>query len=111
MLEAAIIGLWRSTPGLFSIRRGVRPLRRVNWRWRLGFTRKPPGGGRLRDVKYLDCSPEPGGFRVSRPQSASHYAWLRASRVGYRAGTKPIEAVVHRPDPIGAGSGHAPLAS
>src|SRR3954465_14172212 len=77
MLEAAIIGRGRSTPGLFSMRRRILRWRRCNWRWRLAFTRKPPGGERLRSVKYLDCSPEPGGFRASHPQSASNYAWLR----------------------------------
>src|SRR5438270_5793494 len=76
MSEAAIIGRGRSTPGLFSMRRRILRWRRFHWRWRLAFTRKPPGGERLRGVKYLDCSPEPGGFRASRPQSASNYAWL-----------------------------------
>ena len=70
----------RSTPGLFSMRRRIRRLRRFNWRWTLAFTRKPPGGERSRGVKYLDCSPKPGGFRAFRPRSASDYAWLRASR-------------------------------
>src|SRR3954470_21188017 len=81
MLEAVIIGVDRSTPGLFSIRRRISRLRRFNWRWTLAFTRKPPGGERLRGVKYLDCSPEPGGFRASRPRSASDYAWLRTRLV------------------------------
>src|SRR5438270_11348854 len=79
MLEAAIIGWWRSTPGLFSIRRRMRLLRRFNWRWTLAFTRKPPGGERSRGVKYLDYSLKPGGFRVSGPRPASDYAWLRTS--------------------------------
>src|SRR4051812_7769718 len=30
-------------------------------------------------MKYLDCSPEPGGFRASRRRSASDYAWLKTS--------------------------------
>src|SRR4051812_24683040 len=81
MLEAAIIGRWRSTPGVFSMRRRIRLLRRFNWRWTLAFTRKPPGGERTRLVKYLDCSPEPGGFRASRPRSASDYAWFRVNCV------------------------------
>src|SRR5512135_994915 len=80
MLEAAIIGSGRSTPGWFSMRRRMRRLRRFNWRWTLAFTRKPPGVERTRGVKYLDCSRKPGGFRASRPQNASDYAWLRASR-------------------------------
>src|SRR4051794_22145234 len=79
MLEAAIIGRWRSTPGLFSMRRRIRLLLRFNRRWTLAFTRKPPGGRTVEGVKYLDCSPEPGGFRVSRPRSASNYAWLKTS--------------------------------
>src|SRR3954447_13949221 len=77
MLEAAIIGRWRSKPGLFSMRRRIRRLRRFNWRWTLAFTRKPPGGRTVEGGKYLDCSPIPGGFRASRPRSASDYAWLR----------------------------------
>src|SRR4051794_14915503 len=79
MLEAAIIGSGRSTPGLFSIRRRIRLLRRFNWRWTLAFTRKPPGDERLRLVKHLDCSPKPGGFRAFLPRSASDYAWLRSN--------------------------------
>src|SRR4051812_49912689 len=77
MLGAVIIGSCRSTPGLFSIRRRMRLLRRFSWRWTLAFTRKPPGGERLRLVKHLDCSPKPGGFRAFLPRSASDYAWLR----------------------------------
>src|SRR5205823_3325704 len=80
MLEAAIIGWWLSTPGLFSMRRRIRRLRRFNWRWTLAFTRKPPGGRTVEGVKYLDCSLKPGGFRASRPRSASDYAWLRTRR-------------------------------
>src|SRR3954465_14437049 len=79
MLEAAIIGRGRSRPGWFWGRRAILRLRRFNWRWTLAFTRKPPGGEWTRGVKYLDCSPKPGGFRVSRPRSASNYAWLRTS--------------------------------
>src|SRR3954471_21212082 len=97
MLEAAIIGRWRSTPGWFSMRRRMRRLRRFNWRWRLAFTRKPPGGERSRGVIYLDCSPEPGGFRASRPRSDSDYAWLRASH-----GHDPVAR--HEKDPIGGRS-------
>src|SRR4051794_18490566 len=85
MLEAAIIGRWRSTPGLFSMRRRIRLLLRFNRRWTLAFTRKPPGGRTVEGVKYLDCSPKPGGFRVSRPRSASDYAWFRIS-AGYIRG-------------------------
>src|SRR4051794_18836236 len=79
MLEAVIIGRGRSTPGLFSMRRRILRLRRASWRWTLAFTRKPPGGRTVEGGKYLDCSPEPGGFRVSRLRSASNYAWLRSS--------------------------------
>src|SRR3954454_7081549 len=79
MLEAVIIGRGRSTPGLFSMRRRILRLRRFNWRWTVAFTRKPPGGRTVEGVKYLDCSPEPGGFRASRLRSASDYAWLRSS--------------------------------
>src|SRR4051794_3860002 len=82
MLEAAIIGSGRSTPGLFSRRRRMRRLRRFNWRWTLAFTRKPPGVEQTRDVKYLDCSRKPGGFRASRPQNTSDYAWLRTKGKG-----------------------------
>src|SRR3954453_11223139 len=82
MLEAAIIGRCRSTPGLFSMRRRMRRLRRFNWRWTLAFTRKPPGGRTVEGVKYLDCSPKPGGFRASRFRSASDYTWLRTRVVG-----------------------------
>src|SRR5512135_712260 len=81
MLEAAIIGSRRSTPGLFTRRRRMRRLRRASRRWTLAFTRKPPGGERSRGVKYLDCPQKPGGFRASRPQHASNYAWLRVSGV------------------------------
>src|SRR5438270_1611672 len=81
MLEAVIIGCCRSTPGLFSMRRRMRRLRRFNWRWTLAFTRKPPGGRTVEGVKSLDCSPKPGGFRATRLRSASDYAWLRASGV------------------------------
>src|SRR3954453_12493328 len=79
MLEAAIIGRCRSPPGLFSMRRRIRRLRRFNWRWTLAFTRKPPGWRTVEGVKYLDCSPKPGGFRAYRLRSASDYAWLRTS--------------------------------
>src|SRR3954452_4586097 len=78
MLEAVIIGSGRSTPGWFSIRRRMRRLRRFNCRWTLAFTRKPPGDEQASVVKYLDCSRKPGGFRASRPQNASDYAWLKA---------------------------------
>src|ERR1700740_2124064 len=77
MLEAAIIGTGRSTPGLFSMRRTMRRLRRFNLRWTLAFTRKPPGVERTRGVMYLDCSRKPGGFRAFRPQDAADYAWLK----------------------------------
>src|SRR3954447_14633655 len=87
MLEAAIIGSARSTPGRFLIRRAMLRLRRFNWRWTLAFTRKPPGGERLRRVKYLDCSRKPGGFRALRPRSASDYAWLRTRP--WPAGSSP----------------------
>src|SRR4051794_14173442 len=79
MLEAAIIGRDRSTPGLFSMRRRIRRLRRFSWLWTLAFTRRPPGGERTRLVKYLDCSPKPGGFRVSQLRTDWGYAWLRTS--------------------------------
>src|SRR3954468_1733799 len=61
------------------MRRRILRLRRFNWRWTLAFTRKPPGGRTVEGVKYLDCSLKPGGFRASRPRSASDYAWLRTS--------------------------------
>src|SRR5664279_809088 len=83
MLEAVIIGRGRSTPGLFPMRRRILRLRRFNCRWTLAFTRKPPGGERLRGVKHLDYSPKPGGFRASRPRSSSDYAWLRVSSSVY----------------------------
>src|SRR5438309_7435695 len=82
MLEAAIIGSGRSTPGLFSIRRRILRWHRFNRRWTLAFTRKPPGGELARVVKYLDCSLKPGGFRAFRPQRVWGYAWLRVSNVG-----------------------------
>src|SRR3954454_24684403 len=84
MLEAAIIGSGGSTPGLFSIRRRIRLLRRFNRRWTVAFTRKPPGGRTVEKVNYLDCSLKPGGFRASRPQSVSDYACLRTSRTVHR---------------------------
>src|SRR5512142_3277306 len=77
MLEAVIIGSGRSMPGLFSMRRKMRRLRRFNGRWTLAFTRKPPGVEQTRGVRYLDCSRKPGGFRASQPQNALDYAWLR----------------------------------
>src|SRR5688572_15710772 len=80
MLEAAIIGSGRSTPGLCSSRRRILRLRRFNWRWRLAFTRRPPGGQRSRGVEYLDCGPNPGGFRAFLPQWACGDAWLRTQR-------------------------------
>src|SRR6059058_2571271 len=80
MLEAVIIGVDRSTPGWFSMRRRILRLRRFNWRWTLAFTRKPPGGERLRGVKYLNYPPNPGGFRASGLDPDSDYAWLRTSR-------------------------------
>src|SRR4051794_37805854 len=112
MLEAAIIGRWRSTPGLFWIRRRILLLRRFNWRWTVAFTRKPPGGEWLRGVKYLDYSLKPGGFRASRPRSASNYAWIRpnslhapptgrAARTGRPARVRPGGS--HRA--VGAGAG------
>src|SRR5438309_11164997 len=61
------------------MRRRIRRLRRFNWRWTLAFTRKPPGWQTAEGVKYLNCSPKPGGFRVSGVESASNYAWLRSS--------------------------------
>src|SRR3954447_25397459 len=94
MLEAAIIGLWRSTAGLCSMRRAMLRLRRFNWRWTLAFTRKPPGGRIVEVVKYLNCSPKPGGFRVFGPRSASHYAWFETKRVGEFARTSEYETRV-----------------
>src|SRR5687768_15082939 len=84
MSEAAIIGRWLTAPGLFSIRRVILRLRRFHWRWRLAFTRRPPGGELTRLVKYLDCSPEPGGFRAFRTQLAWGYACLRISALQLR---------------------------
>src|SRR3954447_151354 len=82
MLEAAIIGRGRSTPGLFSMRRRILRWRRFNWRWRLAFTRKPPGGERSRGVKYLNCCPNPGGFRAFLPQRAWGDACLKLTLFG-----------------------------
>src|SRR5512142_1415537 len=101
MLAAAIIGSGRSTPGLFSMRRRMRRLRRFNWRWTLAFTRKPPGVEQTRDVKYLDCSRKPGGFRASRPQNTSDYAWLRTNQS--EAGRMDHPPLVESGMPIGSG--------
>src|SRR3954449_12130244 len=106
MLEAAIIGRGRSTPGLFSIRRRILRLRRFNWRWTLAFTRRPPGGERLRGVKYLDCSPKPGGFRASRPRSASDYAWLRARCASLARRDSVTLCLTSRPEPAPTTSSH-----
>src|SRR3954467_13767691 len=46
------------------MRRAILRLRRLNWRWTLAFTRKPPGERMVEGVMYLDCPPKPGGFRV-----------------------------------------------
>src|SRR5438105_7991383 len=46
---------------------------------------------RLRCVKYLDCSPKPGGFRAFYAQSVSDYAWLRASAI---RSMKPTRAML-----------------
>src|SRR5512135_1781518 len=80
MLVAVIIGSGRSTPGWCSSRRRIFRLRRASCRRRLAFTRKPPGEERSRLVKHLDCSPKPGGFRVSQSQWVLGYAWLRTNR-------------------------------
>src|SRR5437763_16445870 len=116
MSEAAIIGRWRSTPGLFWMRRRILRLRRFNWRWTLAFTRKPPGGRTVEGVKYLDCSPKPGGFRVSRSRSASNYAWLRTSAAGPKffgiGVTQLVDArhwVLVRLDQMGGMRGGPPL--
>src|SRR3954447_4283843 len=77
MLEAVIIGSGGSTPGRVSMRTRSRGLRRVNWRRTLAFTRKTSWVGTIGRVKSLDCSPKPGGFRASAPQSAWGDAWLR----------------------------------
>ena len=53
------------------------PLASVQLAVDIGVHSKTSWGERLRVVKYLDCSPKPGGFRASRPRSASDYAWLR----------------------------------
>src|SRR3954462_13502009 len=79
MGAAVIMGRSRSTPGWGRSRRRIRRLRRWAWRWRLAFTRKPPGGERLRVVSYLDCSQKPGGFRAFGPQQAWGYAWFWSS--------------------------------
>jgi hypothetical protein len=39
-----------------------------------GVHSKTSWGGQARVVKHLDCSLKPGGFRASRPRSASDYA-------------------------------------
>src|SRR4051794_16427263 len=91
MLEAVIIGSGRSTPGRFSMRRRILRLRRFNWRRTLAFTRKTSWVGTIGRVKSLDCSPKPGGFRASAPQSAWGDAWLRA-----RPEARPRQGV--RPD-------------
>src|SRR3954468_18930650 len=98
MFEAVIIGWWRSTPGLFSMRRRIRRLRRFSRRWTLAFTRKPPGGEGTRLVKHLNSSPKPGGFRVSWLQGAWDYAWLRPSTVSVRRTPDPLPEPVRRPD-------------
>jgi len=65
-----------STPGWCSSRRRIRRLRRFSLRWRLAFTRKPPGSGeQSRCLTSLVHSP-PGGFRAFRPQRVWGYAWL-----------------------------------
>src|SRR5512135_3717224 len=79
MLEAAIIGTGRSTPGWCSSRRRIRRFRRASWRWTLAFTRKPPGGEGSRGVNHLDCSLKQGGFRASGSQRAWGDAWLRTN--------------------------------
>src|SRR5512135_313203 len=84
MLEAAIIGSGRSTPGWCSSRRRIRRLRRASWRWTLAFTQKPPGGEESRSVNHLDCSRKPGGFRASWLQRAWGYAWLRINETSRR---------------------------
>src|SRR4051795_96970 len=95
MLEAVIIGSGRSTPGRFSMRRRILRLRRFNWRRTLAFTRKTSWVGTIGRVKSLDCSPKPGGFRASAPQSAWGDAWLRTSR--FRCRREGVElAVVER---------------
>src|SRR3954451_23763816 len=83
MLEAVIIGSGRSTPGRVSMRRRILRLRRFNWRRTLAFTRKTSWVGTIGRVKSLDCSPKPGGFRASAPQSAWGDAWLRTRSPGW----------------------------
>src|SRR4051812_47206341 len=95
MLEAVIIGSGRSMPGLCSSRRRILRLRRFNWRWRLAFTRRPPGGEWSRGVKYLDCCPNPGGFRAFLPQRAWGDAWLKTNGLALRHA--PEEPVSPRP--------------
>src|SRR3954451_10732930 len=113
MLEAAIIGSARSMPGLFSMRRATLRLRRFNWRWTLAFTRKPPGWRMAEGVKYLNCPPKPGGFRVSRPRSVSQS--VPKMEFGRRKEMKPqpypsdltdaqwaiLEPLLPRPKPLG----------
>ena len=55
------------------------PLASVQLAVDTGVHSKASWGRTVEGVKYLDCSPKPGGFRVSRPRSASDYAWLRTS--------------------------------
>src|SRR5512135_467511 len=62
MLEAAIIGSGRSTPGLFTRRRRMRRLRRASRRWTLAFTRKPPGGRTVEGCEVPRLSAETRGF-------------------------------------------------
>src|SRR5438270_7806889 len=107
MLEAAIIGSGRSTPGLFSIRRRILRWHRFNRRWTLAFTRKPPGGELARVVKYLDCSLKPGGFRAFRPQRVWGYAWLRTSQARTQARKEAKEKTQRVEETLGLATTYA----
>ena len=63
--------------GLILDPAGDSPLASVQLAVDIGVHSKTSWGRTVEGVKYLDCSPKPGGFRAFRPQSASDYAWLR----------------------------------
>ena len=65
--------------GLILDPSGDPPLATVQLAVETGVHSKASWGRTVVEVKYLDCSPEPGGFRAYRPRSTSDYAWLRAS--------------------------------
>ena len=52
------------------------PLASVQLAVDTGVHSKASWGRTVEGVKYLDCSPKPGGFRAFRLRSASNHAWL-----------------------------------